>query len=78
METFINYNPGALDRQRLYSQGNRVLCSDCWWTGPSEDYDYCPDCKNDRLEWIVEKEDDYDYIQLALLLNHLTQNSTTL
>ena len=66
METFISYQPSELDRIRWYNEGNRVLCNSCWWIGPDDEHDHCPDCNSDRLEWILEKEDDYNFIEAML------------
>ena len=54
METFIDFLPSDIDRFRWFKNGNRVFCNVCWWVGPDEDYNECPDCNSDRLEWILE------------------------
>jgi hypothetical protein len=66
MEAFIDFLPSDLDRLKWYYQGYRVLCNSCWWVGLDEDYDQCPDCNSDRLEWIIEKEDDHNFIEAML------------
>jgi hypothetical protein len=66
METFFNYQSSELDRIRWYNEGNRVLCNNCGWIGPDEEHDHCPVCNSDRLEWILEKEGESDYIEAML------------
>ena len=56
MTTFTDFQPNELDRFRLYNQGNRVFCNKCWWVGADDNYDQCPECFSDRLEWIFDDE----------------------
>jgi|APSaa5957512622_1039677.scaffolds.fasta_scaffold107932_1 hypothetical protein len=55
MNSFQRYLPGELDRIIWYRKGYRVLCNNCWFVGQDENYDYCPDCHSDRLEWILDE-----------------------
>ena len=66
METFIDFEPNKIDRFRWYRNGNRVLCNSCWWKAPDENHDQCPDCNSDKLEWIMNREDDYGYMMAVL------------
>jgi|APSaa5957512622_1039677.scaffolds.fasta_scaffold285071_2 hypothetical protein len=59
METFSDFDPNELDRIRWYQKGYRVICNDCWWVGLDEEHDQCPDCNSDRLEWIINDNEQY-------------------
>jgi hypothetical protein len=54
-ESFKDFTPSELDRTRWYKHGYRVLCDNCWWIGADNNYDECPECFSDRLEWIFDK-----------------------
>ena len=65
--TFSDFQPSKIDRFRWRQKGYKVFCSDCWWIGKGEDYDYCPDCRGESLEWIIEKPDsEYAMIEAFL------------
>jgi hypothetical protein len=66
MDTFINYQPSDLDRLRWHKDGYHVFCNNCWWFGSDKNHDQCPDCNSDKLEWIMNREDDYDYMMVGL------------
>lgn len=54
MSLFRDHSPNALTRFAWYQKGFRVLCSDCWFMGEDIDYDNCPDCNSDKIEFIFE------------------------
>ena len=55
MESFIDIQPSLIDRFRWFFKGYQVLCNNCWWVGPDENHDQCPDCGSDRLEYLIGK-----------------------
>jgi hypothetical protein len=59
MDTFSDFEPSELDRFCWYNKGHRVLCNACWWIGTDENRDQCPDCNSDRLEWIINDNEQY-------------------
>lgn len=68
MTTFQEHKPNINDRLNWVKKGFKVFCCDCWWIGREIDYDSCPDCKSDKLEWILETEDNYEII-MGMLQN---------
>jgi hypothetical protein len=54
MKTFFYNHLSELDRLRWYKDGYRVFCNNCWWIDLDENYDQCPDCNSDMLEWIFD------------------------
>ena len=59
MDTFSDFEPSELDRIRWHQKGYRVLCNACWWIGLDESHGQCPDCNSDRLEWIINDNEQY-------------------
>jgi hypothetical protein len=57
MTTFIDFNPSILSRIRWHQKGNQVFCNSCWWVGADKNYDQCPECFSDRLEWILDEDE---------------------
>ena len=56
MTTSTDFQPTDLDRLQWFKQGYRVFCNICWWIGADNNYDECPECGSDLLEWILECE----------------------
>jgi hypothetical protein len=55
-----------------YKQGYRVFCNSCWWIGSDNGYD----CNSDHLEWIFDKDSEYDYDCMMNVLQNLNQPFT--
>jgi len=53
-QTFSIVQPETLQMIKWIEEGNEVFCEDCWWIGPDNNYDICPDCNSFRLAFLID------------------------